>query len=637
MENGIFAGAVSLITDITERKQAEDDLRLSEERYRRIVETAREGIVAFDSTWHITFANARAGEIFGYDPDEMPGKSVDDFVLEWDRPAFMIRKAQRIDGIGGMYEGPFRKKNGSPVWTQNSAAPWVESGKFAGAFIMVTDVTERKKAEEAVRLSEARYRNLVESQFDIIARSDPSGKLSFINDAYCRTFGATRDQLLGSSFIPTVIQEDLPITLEALEAIKKPPYRKRTETRHLTPAGIRWFSWENSAVVDDSGKIIELQGVGRDITERKQAEEKVRRQIDNLRALTEIQTAISSSFGLEISLGTVLSHVLEQLRVDAACIQSFDPVLQTLAYVAGRGFRSEAFKQAPPLLLGEGYAGRAVLERRTIQISNLAAQNDHPRLAKAAAGEAFETYFGVPLITKGEVQGVLEIFQRAPLQPDDDWLAFLQALAGQAAIAIDNATLFERLQHSHTELRLAYDATIEGWSHAMDLRDKETEGHTQRVTNLSMQLAQLFALGDEELVQARRGALLHDIGKMGIPDHILFKSGPLSPEEWDLMRKHPQFAYEMLSPIRYLQGAVAIPYCHHEKWDGSGYPRGLKGEQIPLEARIFAVVDVWDALTSDRPYRAAWSREKALEHIRSEAGTHFDPQVAKTFLKSGLV
>jgi putative nucleotidyltransferase with HDIG domain len=207
----------------------------------------------------------------------------------------------------------------------------------------------------------------------------------------------------------------------------------------------------------------------------------------------------------------------------------------------------------------------------------------------------------------------------------------------QTAIAIDNSSLFNDLQHSNAELTQAYDATIQGWSRALDLRDNETEGHTQRVTELTMKLGRQFGLTEEELVQVRWGALLHDIGKMGVSDGILLKPGTLTDEEWVVMKKHPTFAYEMLSPIRYLRLATDIPYCHHEKWDGTGYPRGLKGEQIPLVARIFAVVDVWDALISDRPYRAAWPEEKVLDHIRSLSGTHFDPQVVKICLESGLL
>ena len=191
----------------------------------------------------------------------------------------------------------------------------------------------------------------------------------------------------------------------------------------------------------------------------------------------------------------------------------------------------------------------------------------------------------------------------------------------------------EKLQEAHTRLLDAYEATIEGWTHAMDLRDRETEGHSRRVTDLTVKMAREHGMSEDDLVYVRRGALLHDMGKLGIPDAILQKPDKLTDEEWKIMRMHPQFAYDMLSRVEYLKSALDIPYCHHEKWDGSGYPRGLKGEEIPLPARIFAVVDVWDALTSDRPYRPAWSKEDTLAYIREQSGKHFDPQIVELFFK----
>lgn len=193
-------------------------------------------------------------------------------------------------------------------------------------------------------------------------------------------------------------------------------------------------------------------------------------------------------------------------------------------------------------------------------------------------------------------------------------------------------TLNRELSRAYESVTEAYDATITGWSRAMDLRDKETEGHSQRVTDLTLRLAVAVGMSGDELLQIRRGALLHDIGKMGVPDHILLKPGGLTDEEWVIMRQHPSFAHEMLFPIEFLRPAIDIPYCHHEKWDGTGYPRGLKGEEIPLPARMFAVVDVWDALRSDRPYREGWPEEKIKAHIASLAGTHFDPKVVDAFL-----
>ena len=203
-----------------------------------------------------------------------------------------------------------------------------------------------------------------------------------------------------------------------------------------------------------------------------------------------------------------------------------------------------------------------------------------------------------------------------------------------------NAELEEQVARQRREvttitaaLARAYDTTIEGWSRALDLRDKETEGHSERVTDLTLRLGRAMGLTETDLVHVRRGALLHDIGKMGIPDQILLKPGPLNDDEWALMRKHPLLAYELLTPIAHLRAAVDIPYCHHEKWDGSGYPRGLKAAEIPLAARIFALADVWDALLSDRPYRPALSREQALACVRDESGRHFDPRLAEVFLR----
>ena len=189
------------------------------------------------------------------------------------------------------------------------------------------------------------------------------------------------------------------------------------------------------------------------------------------------------------------------------------------------------------------------------------------------------------------------------------------------------------IETAHEQLLSAYDATIEGWSRAMDLRDKETEGHTLRVTDLSVKLARNMGINEGELLFIRRGALLHDIGKLGVPDAILHKTSSLNDDEWKIMRQHPQFAYDMLYPIEYLRPALDIPFCHHEKFDGTGYPRQLKGEQIPLSARIFAIVDVWDALTSDRPYRPAWEKQKAMDFINEQSGKHFDPKVVEAFNK----
>jgi HD-GYP domain-containing protein (c-di-GMP phosphodiesterase class II) len=357
--------------------------------------------------------------------------------------------------------------------------------------------------------------------------------------------------------------------------------------------------------------------------------------MQRIQALRSIDLAITGSLDLRVTLNILLDQVTTHLRVDGAAVLLLNSHTHRLEYMVGRGFRTTAL-QGTHLPVGEGYAGRAALERRLISIPNLLHDKGDFAYSPLFDAEGFVSYWAAPLITKGRVGGVLEVFHRAPLHPDSDWLNFLETLAGQAAIAIENAELFDDLQRSNLELQVAYDSTLEGWSKALDLRDRETEGHTQRVTAGTMTLAAAMNIPDDDLLHMRRGALLHDIGKMGIPDSILLKPGSLTPEEWVIMKMHPVYAYELLSPIHYLRPSLDVPYSHHEKWDGSGYPRGLKGEQIPLAARIFAVVDVWDALSSNRPYREAWPAAKVRDHICQGGGSHFDPHVLAIFLDTTM-
>jgi HD-GYP domain-containing protein (c-di-GMP phosphodiesterase class II) len=248
--------------------------------------------------------------------------------------------------------------------------------------------------------------------------------------------------------------------------------------------------------------------------------------------------------------------------------------------------------------------------------------------------DKFTSYYGVPLSAKGRVQGVLEILQRGPLPADADSLEYIDSLATQAAIAIDSATMFSDLQRSNVDLNLAYDATIEGWSRVLEARGVESLGHTRRVADQTIKLAQAAGFGRTDLVHARRGALLHDIGMLAVPEAVLLKPGPLSDAERAIMRQHPEYGFEFLAPINYLRPSLDIPYCHHEKWDGTGYPRGLRGDHIPMAARVFALVDTWDALCSDRPFRPAWPAERAHAYILAQSGINFDPKLTELFMQA---
>jgi PAS domain S-box-containing protein/putative nucleotidyltransferase with HDIG domain len=352
--------------------------------------------------------------------------------------------------------------------------------------------------------------------------------------------------------------------------------------------------------------------------------------LERVQALHNIDMAISSSLDLRVTFRVILDEITRLLNVDAAAILRLDSHAGILKYEAWRGFRI-ASPAKLSLRIGEGLAGQAAMERKSIKVANLREIEADPVQGPLMERENAHSYYAVPLINKGRVEGVLEAFHRELLDADEEWLEFLETLAGQTTIAINNAELVQHMVNTNFKLIQAYDDTIKGWARAMDLRDKNTEDHSQRVTEMTLLIARKTGMSDEDLAHVRRGALLHDIGKIGVPDAILLKPSKLTDEEWVIMHKHPLHAFELLSPIEYLRTSLDIPYCHHEKWDGTGYPRGLKKDQIPLAARIFAVVDVYDALTSDRPYRKAWSREAALEYIRQESGRHFDPQVVDMF------
>ncbi len=396
--------------------------------------------------------------------------------------------------------------------------------------------------------------------------------------------------------------------------------------------GVLWAGC-NAEISDDEERILTATAdIAANALRRAALHEQTQRRLQHITALRAIDMAITSSLDLRVTLNFFLDQVTIRLGIHAASVLLLDPRTQILQFTAGRGFHTQALHHTT-LRLGEGVAGRAALERRMINIPDLTKSSEAFRRAPLLTEEGFVSYFAAPLVAKGQVKGVLEIFNRAPLEPDNEWLEFLDTLAVQAAIAIDNAGLFEGLQRSNLELAMAYDATIEGWSRALDMRDRETEGHTIRVTDMTLRLARTMGVTEEELVHMRRGALLHDIGKMGIPDNILLKPGPLTDEEWIVMRRHPEYAHGLLSLVNYLRPALLIPYCHHEKWDGTGYPRGLREEAIPLSARLFAVVDVWDALRSERPYRQAWPADKVRGYLIEQSGKHFDPQALSMFIK----
>jgi PAS domain S-box-containing protein/putative nucleotidyltransferase with HDIG domain len=483
------------------------------------------------------------------------------------------------------------------------------------------------------KLNETRFRTLLDEINLASVIMDTKGHITYCNDFFLSKTGWKREELLGTNFfqkfMPADEISDRFTTFESMKKGEKTP----SVWPLLTKEGeLRWFQLDTTILKNTKGTIVGIAGIGEDITKRKQNEKMLLTQFEFTETLFAIDQTITSRKSMDETLSFILDKTRKHLEVDAAAILIFNPHSQCLEYKASLGFRTTFIKQAC-IPLGYGIVGKAALEKKEMWNCELKGTAIDPTHLKIIEDEQFLCYRVIPLLINGKINGVLEVFCLKKVECNETKAGFLRSLAQQTAIAIDNLTLFDNLQKSNSELFQAYESTIEGWSHALDLRDKETENHSLRVTEMTERICRAAGMSPSSLIHVRRGALLHDIGKMGIPDRILLKVEKLTDEEWAIIKKHPVHAFELLSPIEYLRPALDIPYCHHEKWDGSGYPRGLKEEQIPFPARIFAVVDVWDALLSDRPYRKGWPEEKVYTFLRSLSGTHFDPKAVEMFFK----
>lgn len=620
-----------------------ENLKTNQRVLQLLVENTPAAIAMFDCDMKYLAASKRFFKDYRISETEIIGRSHYEIFPEISQAVKDIHQRCLGGAVEKADQDAFHRLDGSVDWVRWEIFPWYEQENKIGGIILFSEViTDQVYMINDLIATRAKMEAAFDSMNDAVFVSDLEGNFIDFNEAFA-TFHKFSDKKACAKTLaeyPDIIDvykadgEPAPLSEWAVPRALRGEIGNSVEyTLRRKDTGQIWEgSYSFAPIRDKDGKITGSVVIARDITEHKAIEEKIHRQIERLSALRSIDTAISSSFDLQVILNVLLEHVLSQLDVDAAVVLLFESATKELVYAAGRGFRTAGITHLR-LKIGEDYAGEAALNRRTVSIMNLN-EAKHP-LSKGVltAGEDFVSFYAVPLIAKGKVNGVLEIFNRSSLNPKPDWLDYLETLAGQAAIAIDSGQLFDGLQRKNNDLISAYDATITGWSKALDLRDKETEGHTQRVTDMTIDLARLAGVPRENLVHIRRGALLHDIGKLGVPDYILLKPDKLTDEEWVIMRRHPQYAYELLEPIEYLRSALNIPYCHHEKWDGSGYPRGLKGDQIPFEARLFAVVDVWDALCSDRPYRDGWLEGRVLEYLESQSGTHFDPRAVKLFLQ----
>lgn len=620
--------------DITLDKELKSNLEQEQKTAQNYLDVAGVIMVALNNKGVVTLINKKGCEIFGYQEEEILGKDWFDLFIPKStvvevKSVFQQLMRGEIENADH-YENPIVVRSGEEriIYWQNTIIK-DENGKIAGILSSGEDVTEQKEAEAQLNLQS----QALESAANAIVITDAEGSIRWVNPAFTTLTGYLSEEVLGQN--PRMLrsgQQDDSFYSQMWETILAGKVWQGEIINKRKDGKIYTEEMTIAPVISTRGEISNFIAIKQDITDRVQAAQTIKRQHQFTTALHDIDLVITSSQDLALTLNILIKHTLAQLEVDAVAIFLLDSDLQLLAFEVGTGFANNAKIRSGIVKLGQSFAGVVALEQKLL-ISDLDSEEISSGYLEFIRKEKFVSYAGAPLIAKGQVLGVIEIYQRTSLDPDPEWIRSFETLAGQAAIAIENITLFNDLQRANLELSLGYEQTIEGWAKTLEMRDDETVGHSQRVTEMTMILARKMGITAEEMIHVRRGALLHDIGKMNVPDRIMQKTGPLDEEEWKIMRKHTEYAYEFLAPIKFLGPALDIPRYHHEKWDGTGYPHKLAGDQIPLSARIFAIVDVFDALSSDRPYRKAWPLDKIINHIQEESGKHFDPAVVESFLE----
>ncbi len=629
---------LELRRQLAERRQAERELRSSEAIKATILQSALDCIITVDQDGRVLEWNPTSEATFGYRREDAVGRDLAELIVP---PALRAVHRRGMAHFMDTSEGPVLNKrieisavrsDGTEFPVELAITPIsLEGGTLFTATLR--DISGRRQAEQALReardemearvgqrtaaLAEAnraltaeaaeRQRvqeqlahalqereNIMETVPDILFRLDLGGRLVWWNRKMEVITGLAPEELQDKPSVelfPVAEQESI---ARAIGEAFQNGYAE-VEGHLFSRSGASVLhQFQGVPLRGTGGQIIGLTGTGRDITESRVQQAALAESEQRYRSLVEYSPE-----------GIVVYSDSRLVYLNAAALKLF---------------RAET----PDQLLSQPILDRVHPDWRDearLRAQASQAQGQPSRLAEfkylrmdgsAVDVEAVST----PILFEGRPAGQV----------------LIRDITGRKRAEQEIYDLHAEVTLAYDQTLNAYDATIEGWSRALDYRDHETEGHSRRLTELTLRLARALGVGERDLVHVRRGALLHDIGKMGVPDRVLLKPGPLDDGEWELMRRHPALAHEMLAPVAFLRPALDIPYCHHEKWDGTGYPRCLRGEQIPLAARLFAVVDVWDALRSDRPYRRAWERERVLDHISSQSGTHFDPQVVAAFL-----
>ena len=639
LRNALWVGKpvfLAAIRDINKRKIIERELRHSQKVNEHAEEIGLFGYFTVDFLKGYVNWSKGLYKIFNRDPN-LPPPTVDEYFsmicLEDQERVNTLQKQSTASGDPLIIEYSIQREDGEKrdLFVKNE---WVFDGNNSVRYLIgaIQDITAIRKAQEEIRQSEEKFRSIVEQMSEGFILIDENGEIAEWNKSQERISGIPAEQVLSKK-----IWEVQPLLGYSEDHGETPEEYKKNlseviatgisdifdtefEVTINTIAGEQRVLLQNTFPIKFPGGY-RIGLIVHDITEQTAAKIRVAHEMQKLESLRNIDTFILERTSIEKTLNLVCAISVDLLKVDGAVI---------VTKCNDSRIAHGSFLQFGSII--EDFFNREI-ESEIANMERLAeSQLSINEFIQSIQIDSFDIitnktiYTSVlPIFVNKNICGYFKIFSCNPLLENPEIRGFFLTLAGQASLALENSTLIG-------DLTTAYDETIAGWSKALELKDKETKGHSDRVTELAVELAQKANYPDERMVHFRRGVLLHDIGKMGVPDEILLKPGKLTEEDWMIMKDHPKYAYDLLSKIPYLKEALEIPYGHHERWDGSGYPLGLQGESIPLSARIFAIVDVWDALSTERPYKKAWASDDVRNYLKSMKAIHFDPQLVDLFL-----
>ncbi len=611
-----------------ERKREEAEFRRNASLLERAQEIVRLGYWEVDLKTQTVWGSKVAREIYGLFGEHLMIQDVRLAALPEYRNLLDKSLYDLVD-----HDAPYdvehqikRATDGSIVDVRSRAVYHHDEHKVIG---VIQDVTSANLGQASIQ----KLLQAVEQNPASIVITDIEGTIEYVNPKFTEVTGYSREEAIGQN--PRILRSEYtePETyVELWSTLLSGNVWNGTMCNRNKNGELFWESASISPIVDSKGRISHYVAVKEDITHRVTADvelaalsERSSRRLEYLQAAHRIEMAIRQTPALSDLMRTIVTEFLDSLNLNVVALWTRDPVKPRYVIAAED-------RRAPLESETNAYEARQRLVDAT--------HDDHRPFYVAGhdcrdlgLSDQVRVYGLVPLSAHGEVLAVLEFKSCAPIPADDEWWNSIETIATVCALALHNARLYDEISSAHTEVVEGYDATLEGWSKALDLRDRETEGHSQRVTHAAVMLARKIGIHEDMVVHVRRGALLHDVGKLGVPDRILLKPGPLTAEEREVMQMHPQYAYEWLSRIPFLKPALDIPHYHHEKWDGTGYPHGLKGYDIPVAARLFTIIDIWDALMSNRPYRAAWPRDKVRSYMLEQSGKFFDPKLLTTFIE----